>query len=115
VMGSRCKQMLVEATGVDVHNNIITASNYNKTECTGERGKCGCIHAEIALLDKMPNPRYVTVSLSPCLNCAKALVEAGVESVRYHTAYRLTDGIDYLKEHHVRVHHTDNDFDGSWA
>jgi len=105
--------MLVMAVGMDHQGFIATASNYNETECTGERGKCGCIHAEIALLRKMSNPRYVVLSLSPCINCAKALVEAEVETVEYYQEYRLTEGIEYLKEHHVHVWHIDNNFNRS--
>ena len=38
-----CKRMLVKAFGV---KEIFTATNGNIGECTGEVGKCGCIHAE---------------------------------------------------------------------
>ena len=44
----------------------------------------------------MPNPIAVTVSHAPCLNCAKALVEAGVKTVSFLKPYRLTEGIEYL-------------------
>lgn len=33
---------------------------------------------------------------SPCINCAKAIVNAGIISVKYLEPYRITDGLDLL-------------------
>lgn len=98
-----CKRYRVLAIGRDREDNVEIEGNYNDNECTGVPGECGCTHAEIRLLEKMPNPEVVVVSHSPCINCAKALVDAGVESVYYVKQYRLTEGIEYLVKHYVYV------------
>ncbi|AXF53103.1 MAG: deoxycytidylate deaminase [Caudoviricetes sp.] len=43
----------------------------------------------------------IIVTLSPCLQCAKQLYQAGVNSVFYDEEYRLTDGIDFLRRHNI--------------
>jgi deoxycytidylate deaminase len=98
--------MTVYAMGIDVHGNIMTAKNGNPGTCNGVVGKCGCQHAEYKLLKKMPNPMAVSVSHAPCLDCAKRLVEAGVNTVTYLKPYRLTEGIEYLDQHGVLVFST---------
>lgn len=97
-----CKRYTVTAEGF---NGIlaIKATNGNEGECTGEIGNCGCTHAEINLLRKMPDPIVVIVSHSPCLDCARALVAAGVMEVQYGEEYRKTEGIDYLIAHGVKI------------
>ena len=99
----KCKRYTVYAIGRNRDGDIEVANNYNEGHCTGEMGNCGCKHAEIALLEKMPLPVIVVLSISPCLNCAKALVKAGVSKVAYLGEYRIRDGIDYLIEHGVEV------------
>lgn len=100
---STCKRMTVEAIGIDAYGFSRIARNGNDGECTGEQGKCGCIHAEIQLLNMMPNPVMMVVSHAPCLHCAKAIVNAGVRIVTYFKPYRLTDGIEYLTSNGVEV------------
>lgn len=100
----RCKRgPAVHAMGIDAEGNVEYSRNYNTTECTNEVGNCGCVHAEMGLLKKMPNPVHVVCSLSPCLMCAIALVGAGVSSVHYLKEYRITSGIDYLIKNGVQV------------
>ena len=41
--------------------------------------------------------------LSPCAECAKLIIQAGIRRVVYRDAYRLTDGIDLLKRAGVEV------------
>ncbi len=38
---------------------------------------------------------YITAS--PCLECAKLIIQAGIKRVVYGENYRLSDGIDLLK------------------
>ena len=44
---------------------------------------------------------YVTAS--PCLECAKLIIQAGIKRVVYKDEYRLTDGIDLLKRAGIEV------------
>jgi deoxycytidylate deaminase len=98
-----CKRLRVQAVGIDKSFSFVYAENGNKRECTGEPGKCGCIHSEINLLDKMPNPMVVILSHSPCLNCAKALHKAHVQHILYKSQYRKTEGIQYLVSHNIKI------------
>lgn len=100
---SKCQRGTVYASGTTDYKEFYFAENYNKGVCTAEVGNCGCVHAEIALLEICPNPVHVIVSMSPCLNCAKALVAAGVKKVDFLELYRIHDGIKYLEEHGVTV------------
>jgi len=43
------------------------------------------------------------VTLSPCSNCAKLIVQSGIKKVYYNEEYRDTSGIDFLKEVGVEV------------
>lgn len=45
----------------------------------------------------------VFITLAPCLECSKAMFQAGVERVVFLEAYRKTNGIDFLKKHKIIV------------
>ena len=70
-------------------------------------GESGMIHAEINALLKMdynnPKKKIMYVTLSPCRMCAKALVNAGISSVRYSQEYRDTAGLEILKSAGIEV------------
>lgn len=104
---SNCRRMTVHAIGIDKEGRVEYAKNANPGRCTGDEGACGCVHAEIRLLKKMSNPVTVMVSHAPCLNCAKALVKAGVQAVYYMKPYRLKDGLEYLYNSGVLVYCTE--------
>ncbi|UGL61239.1 putative cytidine and deoxycytidylate deaminase [Pseudomonas phage COT4] len=67
------------------------------------------VHAELNSLGKCLEQGLSTkgatmyVTLSPCLECSKLLVRAGVKRVVYRDEYRLTTGIDYLRKYNVEV------------
>lgn len=42
-------------------------------------------------------------TLSPCVECAKLIVNAGIQQVYYAEAYRIPDGIQYLMDAGVNV------------
>ncbi|MGL5919607.1 MAG: deaminase, partial [Bacteroidales bacterium] len=44
---------------------------------------------------------YVTAA--PCIECSKLIIQAGIIRVVYGEEYRLTDGIDLLKQAGVEV------------
>ncbi|UAV84384.1 putative cytidine deaminase [Bacillus phage phi18] len=100
---NECKRMTVHAVGLDKDYNIVKTRNGNYGECKNVPGACGCTHAEIQLLSHMVNPVMVYVSHSPCLNCARELVKAGVKYVHYSEPYRIADGIEYLESNGVTV------------
>ena len=43
------------------------------------------------------------VTMSPCVECAKLIIQAGIRRVVYKEKYRITDGIDLLKRAGVEV------------
>lgn len=67
------------------------------------------VHAELNSLGKCLEQGLSTkgatmyVTLSPCLECAKLLVRAGILRVVYKDAYRDTTGLDYLTKYSIEV------------
>jgi dCMP deaminase len=43
------------------------------------------------------------VTLSPCIECSKMIIQAGIKRVIYSEDYRITDGVDFLRKHGVNV------------
>ena len=67
------------------------------------------LHAEANAISKVARSHnssdgatlYVTAS--PCIECSKLIIQAGIKRVVYGELYRLTDGIDLLKRAGVVV------------
>ncbi|MNZ81151.1 tRNA-specific adenosine deaminase [compost metagenome] len=80
----------------------------NEWEDTGESNP-EVVHAELNALGKLLDEgvscrdAQLFVTLSPCLECAKLIVRAGVKRVVYKQHYRCTKGIDYLERYNVVV------------
>jgi len=80
-------------------------------ECEDKKGdtRKDIIHAEMnAILFAAKNgiatngcSLYVT--MSPCSECAKAIIQSGIKEVIYDVEYRLTEGIDILKASKIEV------------
>jgi dCMP deaminase len=45
----------------------------------------------------------IFITHSPCIECAKAIKQAGINSVYYKNTYRSDDGINFLKTRGVAV------------
>lgn len=75
--------------------------------CTGpnEPGKCECIHAELNALVKTrpPEPFVVFCTVSPCLQCAKAIINAGATAVYFQEQYRRSEGVALLERTRLEV------------
>lgn len=92
------------------HTRIL-AMGYNgmeaggKNECDStEPGQCGCIHAEQnALIKAAPGPKACFVTTSPCLMCARLMINAGVQMVYYDKPYRDLSGLKLLELNDVRI------------
>lgn len=65
-------------------------------------GKSGLIHAEINALIKMNYSHHKSkklyVTLSPCRDCAKAIINGGINCVIYLDDYRDLSGVELLKK-----------------
>ena len=106
---SYCKRRQVGA--LIVKDRMIISDGYNGTPsgfenvCEDENGvtKPYVLHAEANAISKVAksgnssegSTLYVTAS--PCIECAKLIIQAGITRVVYKDEYRLTDGVDLLK------------------
>ena len=79
--------------------------------CEDEHGltKPYVLHAEANAITKIARSNnssegatlYVTAS--PCIECAKLIIQAGIKRVVYAEKYRLEDGIELLKRANIEV------------
>ena len=106
---SYCKRRQVGA--LLVKDRMIISDGYNGTPsgfenvCEDENGvtKPYVLHAEANAISKVAksgnsssgSTLYVTAS--PCVECAKLIIQAGITRVVYRDEYRLTDGVDLLR------------------
>ena len=112
---SYCQRRQVGA--LVVKNKMIISDGYNGTPsgyeniCEDEAGvtKPYVLHAEANAITKLArsgnnsedSTLYVTAS--PCIECAKLIIQAGIRRVVYGEKYRLTDGIDLLERAGIEV------------
>ena len=112
---SYCQRRQVGA--LVVKNKMIISDGYNGTPsgfeniCEDEAGitKPYVLHAEANAITKLArsgnnsedSTLYVTAS--PCVECAKLIIQAGIRRVVYGEKYRLTDGIDLLERAGIEV------------
>jgi dCMP deaminase len=112
---SYCERRKVGA--LVVKDNMIISDGYNGTP-TGFENICEddnnvskpyVLHAEANAITKLARSSnssdgatlYVTAS--PCIECAKLIIQSGIKRVIYTEQYRLTDGVDLLKRAGVDV------------
>ena len=99
---------------VSSDNTQVLAVGYNGNYSGGPNevesmtpGESGMIHAEINALLKLdynnPKTKILYVTLSPCRQCAKAIINSGISEVVYDTQYRDTSSLDILKSAGVKV------------
>jgi len=105
---STCARLQVGTVLTDAHLEHVVAIGYNgnargfPNRCDStEAGKCGCIHSEMNALVKSPGdlPNKVAfVTASPCVMCAKLMVQAQVSHLFYREAYRDPAGLEVLEQ-----------------
>ena len=70
-------------------------------------GCSGLLHAEINALLKLdynnPKDKVMYLTLSPCQNCAMAIINSGIKKVVYKEKYRDETGIKLLKLANIKV------------
>ena len=112
---SYCQRRQVGA--LVVKDKMIISDGYNGTPsgfenvCEDENNvtKPYVLHDEANAITKLARSSnnsdgsalYVTAS--PCIECAKLIIQAGIKRVVYGEKYRLTDGIDLLKRAGIEV------------
>ena len=94
-----------------VKNNMIISDGYNGTPsgfenvCEDDNGitKPYVLHAEANAITKLARSSNnsegatIYITASPCIECAKLIIQAGIKRVVYGEKYRLTDGIELLE------------------
>ena len=116
---SYCKRRQVGA--LIVKDKMIISDGYNGTPsgfeniCEDENGmtKPYVLHAEanaitkIACSNNSSRDATLYVTASPCLECAKLIIQAGIKRVVYSEQYRIIDGIELLERAKIDVVYID--------
>lgn len=105
-----------------VKDKMIISDGYNGTpsgfpnKCEGDDGlTIPCVlHAEANAITKIARSNnnsdgatlYVTDA--PCIECSKLIIQAGIVRVVYARKYRLTDGIELLREAGIEVEYIED-------
>lgn len=114
---SYCKRRQVGA--LIVKEKMIISDGYNGTPsgfenvCEDENNvtKPYVLHAEANAITKIARSgnnsdgATLYVTSSPCIECAKLIIQAGIKRVVYGEIYRLEDGLDLLKKANIEVNH----------
>ena len=112
---SYCKRRQVGA--LIVKDKSIISDGYNGTPsgfeniCEDEQGvtKKYVLHAEANAITKVASSTNnccgatVYVTASPCIDCAKLIIQAGIKRVVYSEEYHLRDGVELLQHAGVEV------------
>ena len=115
---SYCKRRQVGA--LLVKDNMIISDGYNGTP-SGFENVCEVngvtkpyvLHAEANAISKVAKSgnsssgATLYVTASPCIECAKLIIQCGIKRVVYRDEYRLTDGIDLLTRAGIEVEKVD--------
>ncbi len=116
---SYCQRRKVGA--LIIKDKMIISDGYNGTPsgfenvCEDENNttKPYVLHAEANAITKIARSNnssdgatlYVTAS--PCIECAKLIIQAGIKRVVYSEKYRLEDGVELLKRANIEVIYID--------
>jgi len=106
---SHCSRKQVGA--IIVKDEVIISDGYNGTPtgfdncCENEQGetKWYVLHAEANALMKLSKSTNSSkgatlyITLSPCKDCAKLILQAGIQRVVYFNEYKDCSGLEFLK------------------
>lgn len=104
-----------------VKEKMIISDGYNGTPsgfenvCEDDNGltKPYVLHAEANAITKIARSgnnsdgATLYVTASPCIECAKLIIQAGIRRVIYGEQYRLSDGVDLLKRAGIELEYID--------
>lgn len=117
---SYCKRRQVGA--LVVKDKMIISDGYNGTPSGFENiceendiTKPYVLHAEANAITKLArssnnsDDSTLYVTASPCIECAKLIIQAGIKRVVYAEKYRLNDGIQLMERAGIKVEFLDID------
>ena len=119
---SHCKRRQVGA--IIVKNNIIIADGFNGAPsgfencCEDSNGRTHwyVLHAEANAILKLAKSNNrgqnstLYITLSPCKDCSKLILQAGIKRVVYINSYKDSEGIDFLSKAGIEVIQIENPF-----
>lgn len=102
-----------------VKDKMIISDDYNGTPsgfpniCEDEEGKTlpYVLHAEANAITKLAKSgnssdgATLYVTTSPCLECSKLIIQAGIKRVVYCEEYRIKDGLDIILKSNIELVH----------
>ena len=102
-----------------VKDNAIISDGYNGTpsgylnNCEDEEGDTQwyVLHAEANAILKVAKSTQSSegatlyITLSPCKECSKLIIQSGIKRVVYKEKYKDSSGIDFLEEYGIEVRH----------
>jgi dCMP deaminase len=114
---SHCKRKQVGA--IIVKDHMIISDGYNGTPsgyqncCENEKGETQwyVLHAEanailkVAKSTQSAKDATLYITLSPCKDCSKLIIQSGIKRVVFRNKYKDTSGIDFLTEYGIEVNH----------
>lgn len=112
-----------------VKDKMIISDGYNGTPagfeniCEDDNGltKPYVLHAEANAITKIARSgnssegATLYVTASPCIECAKLIIQSGIKRVVYAEKYRLEDGLDLLRRANIELIYLNNkeqEYDG---
>lgn len=112
---SYCKRRKVGA--LIVKDRMIISDGYNgtpsgfKNHCEDEEGKTKwyVLHAEanailkLAASSQSAKDATLYLTLSPCKECTKLVLQSGIRRLVYIDEYSDSEGIDFLKKHGIEI------------
>ena len=114
---SYCQRKQVGA--LIVRENMIISDGYNGTpsgyinQCEDEEGDTHwyVLHAEANAILKVAKSTQsaegatLYITLSPCRECSKLIIQSGIKRVVYSIEYKDTSGVDFLRQYGIEVSH----------
>ena len=114
---SYCQRRKVGA--LIVKDKMIISDGYNGTPsgfeniCEDEDGstKAYVLHAEANAITKVAKSgnncdnATLYVTTSPCMECSKLIIQAGIKKVVFKELYRITDGLKLLERANIEIIH----------
>jgi len=102
---------------------MIISDGYNGTpsgfenECEDEHNKTKSyvLHAEANAITKVAHSNNSSdgstlyVTSSPCIECAKLIIQAGIKRVVFSEKYHAVEGIELLKRANIQIAHIKED------
>jgi dCMP deaminase len=121
---SHCTRKQVGA--IIVKNGMIISDGYNGTPsgfdncCENDNGETHwyVLHAEANAILKVARSTHncegatLYLTLSPCKDCSKLVLQAGIERVVYMAGYKDDSGLQFLREAGVEIVQIEKPFDG---